>query len=276
MNRLPYFDYLLASLETDDKTVEKSFGRHVHWGYWENPKQASLTVDDFAQATENLSRLLINAAEITDGQTVLDVGCGFGGTIASLNETFATMRLVGLNIDERQLDRARQKVHAAGNNSIDFQQGDACALPFADHSFDVILAVECIFHFPSREQFFKEAYRVLKPGGHLALSDFIVSNYLPRKLPGHINSGFFGTCNVQFTQQKYHDLANKSGFAICSEKDITRNTLPTYRYLKSLLVGKSRSNPLGLFIGLCTTLVIEIITRLRLLSYFAFAFKKPA
>ena len=276
MKRLPYFDYLLAALEDSNEAIEKSFGRHVHWGYWESPQQATLSVDDFAEAAENLSKLLFSAAKIGDGQTILDVGCGFGGTIASLNETHTGLRLVGLNIDERQLERARQNVHPIGNNTIEFQQGDACALPFSDNSFDVVLAVECIFHFPSREQFFKEAYRVLKPGGYLALSDFTLNSLLPTGLRGQINNGFFGACDIGYSKDKYHGLAQANNFNLCVDRDITKNTLPTYRYLRSLFVQKDQqktrqSSP---FSAIYSTLAIEVASRLRLLNYYVFSFNK--
>lgn len=278
MKNLPYFDYLLAFLKNNNETVEKSFGRHVHWGYWETPEKATLSIDDFVQATENLSKMLISAAKITDGQKVLDVGCGFGGTIASLNETHTGLDLVGINIDDRQLERARQKIQAIGNNTIEFQQGDACALPFLDNSFDVVLAVECVFHFPSREQFIKEAYRVLKPGGFLALSDFIPGRFSPLRLSGQFNSSFFGACDVRYTIDNYHALAKKTGFTLDSDKNITQNTLPTYRYLKSLLIEKDRkkTGASGHLTAFFTTLAIEIVSRLNLLSYFVFSFRKPA
>ncbi len=276
MKKLPYFDYLLASLQSKDETVEKSFGRHVHWGYWEKPEQATLAVDDFAQAAENLSQLLASAAEIADGQAVLDVGCGFGGTIASLNETRTGLRLVGLNIDERQLERARQTVHPMGGNTIEFRQGDACALPFADDSFDAVLAVECIFHFPSREQFFKEACRVLKPGGYLALSDFIPGKFSPFRFSGRLDSAFFGACDVRHTRDNYHALAEQNKLAVRVDRDVTANILPTYRYLRSLLAKKDgeHSGASAPFIAFFTTLAIEAVSRLRLLNYYVFAFRK--
>ncbi len=273
MKRMPYFDYCLKFLKQDDVNVKKAFGRNVHWGYWEDPNQAKLTVDDLALASENMSRFMIELSGAVDGHAVLDVGCGFGGTIASMNELFTEMNLTGLNIDERQLERARQQVVASPGNTILFQQGDACALPFADQSFDVVTAVECIFHFPDRELFFREAQRVLKPGGSLAVSDFLVNPYMAFWLPRKFNTGFFGVCDVKFSHSKYKKLAKKYNLEVSYEKNITRNTLPTYLILKSVIFGKDKFSLFNLF-GWVTTLVVEVVTRLNLLSYSAFVFKK--
>ena len=67
---LPYFDYLLACLKDGNDAVETSFGRHVHWGYWQRPDQASLTEADFAEAAENLTHELCLAGKIRDGLKV--------------------------------------------------------------------------------------------------------------------------------------------------------------------------------------------------------------
>ena len=122
---------------------------------------------------EQMNGVLLEAGKVADGQHLLDVGCGFGGTIQQINAGHSGMHLTGLNIDPRQLAAAEAQTKAANGNHIAWVEADACQLPFEDNSFDRVLAVECIFHFPSRERFLAEAARVLKPGGYLAVSDFV-------------------------------------------------------------------------------------------------------
>src|ERR1700690_4259802 len=124
--RLPYFDYLLSELDKQTPFIDKSFGRHVHWGYWDHPEKAICDDDDFAGAAEKLTLGVCRLAGGGGGEQVLDVGGGFGGTMASLNERFGTLHLTGLNIDARQLARARQVVHPLRQNRVNFCQGDAC------------------------------------------------------------------------------------------------------------------------------------------------------
>ena len=270
---LPYFDCLLQELARNNAAIELAFGRHVHWGYWQKPHLADSSVENFAQAAEQLTQQVCAAAEINPGDRILDVGCGFGGAIASLNERFAPLALVGLNLDNRQLVRAREQIKPNPGNHIKFVQGDACQLPFPDNSFDVVLAIECIFHFPSRQRFFQEARRVLRPGGTLALSDFVLAPgvYPWMKLYGFLMSDrisqSYGSINANFTLQNYRQLSQRENLVITKEHDITSQTLPTYPIVKKLFRDAGNTNAEN------ATATIEWVSRWKILRYLILGFE---
>ena len=237
----PYFDALFARLEAGDPAATAAFGRHVHWGYWADPDAADGTGEDYARAAEALCQAVCDAAPVADGMRVLDVGCGFGGTIASLNERFQNLDMVGVNIDPRQLARAADTVHTANGNRVQWVEADACDLPLTG-PFDVVLAVECVFHFPSRAKFLSEAARVLKPGGRLALSDFLPT---PEGLPllqsqgaGHADTlQSYGKVDFFCGDADYRRIAAEAGFRDFAGVNITPHTMPTYSFLRGTATG---------------------------------------
>jgi cyclopropane fatty-acyl-phospholipid synthase-like methyltransferase len=154
----PYFDQLIEGFRRG------TVGRFVHLGHWEPPFPAADApggAGEFEQAQARLNAVLLGMAGLQSGQSVLDVGCGFGGTLDAVNHAFSNMALAGLNIDPRQLDICRT-IEPAKGNRLRWEQGDACRLPFPDRSFDRVLCIEAMFHFGSRRAFF-EAARVLCP-----------------------------------------------------------------------------------------------------------------
>ena len=277
--QLPY-NTLLDLFRQGNTDVIQAFGNHIHWGYWDSPTIADGSTQDFVRAAEALSAQVCDAAQIEDGQRILDTGCGFGGTIASLNDRFNNLDLVGLNISGKQLERAREQVQAKANNSIEFVEGDACELPFADNSFDVVLAVECIFHFPSRVRFFQEARRVLRPGGRLALCDFIPAELVMPLVKGayflfgNAIVRTYGQGDFSYTLTNYQDLARRSNLLPLREQDITINTLPTYPMLRRL-IRSIENSPAGRASEMVTQ-SLQWASRQGLIRYTILSYEVPA
>lgn len=232
--QLPYFDVILSRLNCADPDFQRAFVRHIHFGLWENPELASDDLDEAARAMEHMSEILIGLADIQPGQDVLDVGCGFGGTLASLNERFSPLRMTGLNIDGRQLEVARRRTLPQPGNQLGFVEGDACKLPFAEASFDRMLAVECIFHFPSRRAFFEEVRRVLRPGGNLTISDFVLSEGTPPAQYDDSTAVLWGS-HTAIELKEYERLAAEVGLRLTGGSDLSAHVLPSYDLYGRLL-----------------------------------------
>lgn len=231
---LPYFDMILSRLECGDPKFARAFHRHVHFGAWTDFENAYEDEEDSITAMDRLCQHLIGLADIQNGQDLLDVGCGFGGTLATVNDQFARMNLTGLNIDERQLEIARRRVLPRESNQLEFVTGDACRMPFADQSFDRVLAVECIFHFPSRRDFLQHVRRVLRPAGTLTITDFLYPEGAPPGLFDDPQNALWGAYTA-IDLPAYQALADEVGLVLTHADDISRNVRPTYHWFGKIL-----------------------------------------
>lgn len=266
---LPYFDQLIAERRSGDPAAE-IFSRYVHWGLWPRFRGASVNDGEFADAMRRLDDHVADGAALADGMTVADVGCGFGGTLSRLCDRLPDARFVGVNIDHRQLVEA---VKSRAN----FVCADGCALPLRGESFDAVLAVECIFHFPSRLGFLHEAGRILKPGGRVSLSDFVPFDVNEREDPAREwferqvgkTYGTFGG----WSDGNYETMATKAGLVLERFDDVTTRTLPTYRYLVRRYFAQKRAG--GKPPPISPTVLLAVLSAARLVRYRTVVLRKP-
>jgi SAM-dependent methyltransferase len=142
-----------------------------NYGYWRGDTTSH------REACENLVRMLL---DMTGGryEPVLDVACGLGGTTRYLLTQYPAGTVSGINISDKQIATCRAFAPGAA-----FHAMDATDLEFDDATFGTVVCVEAAFHFRTRERFLREAYRVLRPGGWLTLSDMLYTRWSTEMSP---------------------------------------------------------------------------------------------
>ncbi|WKZ30878.1 MAG: class I SAM-dependent methyltransferase [Candidatus Dojkabacteria bacterium] len=139
--------------------------RHLHYPIWEEG------ITEYKDASLNTSRVVIKALQVKDGDKVLDAGCGVGGTSLMIAEGFDT-EVTGITVVPSQLSLAEQ--YAAGSPAADrvkFLLRDYTDTKFEDGSFDKIFGIESVCYAIDKRDFLKEAYRLLRPKGRVAVLD---------------------------------------------------------------------------------------------------------
>jgi phosphoethanolamine N-methyltransferase len=114
------------------------------------------------------------------GKTVLDLGCGTGGITRFLAEAYKPQHIVGIDVDAGLIQHATQRANDAGlGDTLSFRTVTPGALPFADASYDVVFSKDAMVHIADKETLFDDVFRVLRPGGRIAASDWMSSTEAP-------------------------------------------------------------------------------------------------
>ncbi|MEM6252044.1 MAG: methyltransferase domain-containing protein [Cyanobacteria bacterium P01_D01_bin.156] len=146
---------------------EQVWGEHMHHGYYGIDGHAAVESPQAAQ--RELIEEILRWSHVDTPQSILDVGCGIGGSTLYLASKYrATATGITLSPVQAARGEARAKTVGLGDH-VDFQVADALAMPFADNSFELVWSLESGEHMPDKEQFLQECCRVLKPGGKLII-----------------------------------------------------------------------------------------------------------
>jgi sarcosine/dimethylglycine N-methyltransferase len=213
-------------------------GEDLHVGIYEathDVRTASdATVDKMADKLPNLG----------PDARVIDFGAGYGGSMRRIVKRFGC-EAVGLNISETQNDRNRHLVRRAGlSNKIAVRHGVFEEVPESDASFDVVWSQDSILHSAQRAKVIQEAYRVLKPGGHLIFTDPCqADDVLPAALQPVYNRL---QLNDLGSARFYREAAEAAGFILVEQEDRTSDLRSHYaRILEELTANMDKLRDAG-------------------------------
>ncbi|MEM3458692.1 MAG: arsenite methyltransferase [Candidatus Bathyarchaeia archaeon] len=151
-------------------------------------------------------------ASLKEGETVLDLGSGGGlDCFLAAKKVGEKGRVIGVDMTPEMIDKARENCRKGGYKNVEFRLGEIENLPVADNTVDVIIS-NCVINLsPSKKRVFEEAFRVLKPGGRLMISDIVLLKELPKAIKEK-EQAYVGCISGAVMKDQYLELIKKAGF----------------------------------------------------------------
>jgi tocopherol O-methyltransferase len=215
-----------------DRFYREIWGEHVHHGYWKTGQETA------SQAVEALSALVAAQLALVPGQSVCDIGCGYGAS-ARLIAVRHQVHVTGLTISAAQAQIAQ----AAGAVTILHQDWLYNALPTA--SFDAAYAIESSEHMPDKPAFFAQARRVLRPGGRLVICAWLAAESPSAWEVKHLLEPICreGRLPSMGSEAEYRAMAQAAGFEVIGWQDISAHVARTWWLCAGRFMGKLATTP---------------------------------
>jgi SAM-dependent methyltransferase len=165
-------------------------------------------------------------AGIKEGHTVIDLGSGAGNDVFVARSLVGTTgKVIGVDMTEAMIEKARRNNEKLGYVNVEFRLGDIEKLPVTADRADVVVS-NCVLNLvPDKKKAFGEIYRVLKPGGHFAISDVVIQGKLPNALISDAEM-YAGCVAGALAKEEYLDIIRGSGFTNVSVKTEKQVVLP--------------------------------------------------
>ncbi|MCX6009781.1 MAG: arsenite methyltransferase [Chloroflexi bacterium] len=160
-------------------------------------------------------------ASLKEGEVVLDLGAGAGfDCFLAANRVGKTGKVIGVDMTPEMVEKARENAHKDDYKNVEFRLGEIENLPVADNHVDTIIS-NCVINLsPDKERVFQEAFRVLKPGGRLMVSDMVLVRELPDSIKNSV-AAYIGCLAGATMKDKYIEVIKAAGFKQVSIIDET-------------------------------------------------------
>lgn len=151
-------------------------------------------------------------ARLRPGEVVVDLGCGGGlDVLLAAQKVGPNGKAIGIDMTPEMIDRARRNAEAGGQSNVEFHLATIDRLPLADATVDCVIS-NCVINLaPDKPAVFREVFRVLKPGGRLAVSDIALKRPLPDDIARHVMAYIGCVAGAVLTSDYERDL-RQSGF----------------------------------------------------------------